>query len=65
MVFGEREGGGEVTEEEVQKLGKLTERYCVVLQTLVKKPVVKVRLVGKGGEEEEGVRKEIVHGSTL
>jgi uncharacterized OsmC-like protein len=59
------EFGREVREEEVEKLGKLTERYCVVLQTLVKKPRVRVRLAGQGGEKEDGIEREIVHGSTL
>jgi uncharacterized OsmC-like protein len=57
--------GREVSEEEVEKLGKLTERYCVVLQTLVRKPRVTVRMAGGGGEEEEGFSKEVVHGSIL
>jgi uncharacterized OsmC-like protein len=59
VVFGE---GRAVSDEEVKKLGKLTERYCVVLQTLVNKPSVKVRLAGKG---EDGSGKEIVHESEL
>jgi hypothetical protein len=37
----------------------------VVLQTLVKKPRVRVRLAGQGGEKEDGIEKEIVHGNTL
>jgi uncharacterized OsmC-like protein len=57
--------GREVSEEEVEKLGKLTERYCVVLQTLVRKPRVTVRMAGGGGEEEEGFSKEVVYGSIL
>ncbi|KAF2818374.1 hypothetical protein CC86DRAFT_375870 [Ophiobolus disseminans] len=66
VKFGEREDGREVSDEEVEKLGKLTERYCVVLQTLVHKPTIKVRLAGNGGgKEEEGVLREIIHGSTL
>jgi hypothetical protein len=36
-----------------------------VLQTLVKKPRVRVRLAGQGGEKEDGIEREIVHGSTL
>jgi uncharacterized OsmC-like protein len=59
------EFGREVGDEEVEKLGKLTERYCVVLQTLVKKPRVRVRLAGQGGEKEDGIEREIVHGNTL
>jgi len=30
----------------------LTERYCVVLQTIVKKPELGVTVVGKKGAEE-------------
>jgi uncharacterized OsmC-like protein len=64
--FGEREDGSEVTEEEVERLGKLTERYCVVLQTLAKKPQVHVRVVGKGGgKEEEGIERQIRWGQDL
>jgi uncharacterized OsmC-like protein len=66
VKFGEREDGKEVTEEEVEKLGKLTERYCVVLQTLVHKPSINVRLAGRGeGKEEDGIVREIVHGNIL
>jgi uncharacterized OsmC-like protein len=68
IVFGEREesAGGSVTEEEVESLGKLTERYCVVLQTLVHKPELSVRVVGKGGgKEEEGVEREVSWGQTI
>ncbi|KAF4548826.1 Hypothetical protein D9617_25g061560 [Elsinoe fawcettii] len=42
----------EVDQGKLEKLGKLTERYCVVLQTIVKKPEVKVSLAG-GGEKWE------------
>jgi uncharacterized OsmC-like protein len=64
VVFGERDGGP-VTESEVESLGKLTERYCVVLQTLVNKPEITVRVVGKGGEEEgDGAQKEVSWGHT-
>jgi uncharacterized OsmC-like protein len=51
--------GREVTGEEVEKLGRLTERYCVVLQTLVNKPRVVVRVAGKGEGEE------VVHEDSL
>lgn len=61
IVFGEREGQA-VTEEEVERLGKLTERYCVVLQTLVNKPEISVRVAGKEGKEEDGVSRAIVWG---
>ncbi|KAH7091647.1 OsmC/Ohr family [Paraphoma chrysanthemicola] len=64
VKFGEREDGRDVTEDEVEKLGKLTERYCVVLQTLVHKPKIAVRLAG-GGKEEDGITREILHGSIL
>jgi uncharacterized OsmC-like protein len=60
MKFGEREDGREVSEEEVQKLGKLTERYCVVLQTLVHKPTIAVRLAGS-----DGVKSGVSHKSDL
>jgi uncharacterized OsmC-like protein len=33
--------GTEVSEEQIERLGKLTERYCVVLQTITKKPKLK------------------------
>jgi hypothetical protein len=49
----------------VERLGKLTERYCVVLQTLVNKPSIKVRLAGSKEEQEDGIEREIVHGSIL
>ncbi|EMD60358.1 hypothetical protein GGP41_008271 [Bipolaris sorokiniana] len=66
VEFGKREDGRVISEEEVERLGKLTERYCVVLQTLVHKQSIGVRLVGKGGgKEEEGVRREVSHQSTL
>jgi len=51
-----------VDEEKIEKLGKLTERYCVVLQTIVKKPSLSVVLRGKGGEED-GVEREMVWGT--
>ena len=60
IVFGEREEKGPVTEDEVESLGKLTERYCVVLQTLVNKPEISVRVAGKCGDEgKDGVQKEL------
>ncbi|KAF2029146.1 hypothetical protein EK21DRAFT_101361 [Setomelanomma holmii] len=64
VKFGEKPDGSEVTEEEVEKLGKLTERYCVVLQTLVHKPKIAVRLAG-GGKEEDGITRDILHGTIL
>lgn len=62
IVFGERESGP-VTESEVESLGKLTEGYCVVLQTLVNKPEISVKVVGRGGgKEEDGVERELSWG---
>ena len=65
VKFGAREDGREVTEEEVERLGKLTERYCVVLQTLVHKPRIAVRLAGSSEKQEDGIEREIIHGSIL
>ena len=62
VEFAQREDGREVSEDEVQRLGKLTERYCVVLQTLVKKPTIGVTMVGSG-RKEDGIEREIMHGS--
>ncbi|KAF2431305.1 hypothetical protein EJ08DRAFT_649106 [Tothia fuscella] len=55
---------GEVTEAQIEKLGRLTERYCVVLQTICKKPIVKVGLKG-AFEEEGGIEKSEVWGSKV
>jgi uncharacterized OsmC-like protein len=60
VKFGEREDGKEVTEEEVERLGKLTERYCVVLQTLVNKPEIVVRVEGKSEGQEDGVERQVL-----
>lgn len=60
--FGTKLDGSEVDEDDLEKLGKLTERYCVVLQTLVKKPSIGVVMVGSG-EQEDGIEREIMHGS--
>ncbi|PVH96817.1 OsmC family protein-like protein [Periconia macrospinosa] len=58
VVFGVKEDGSEVSESDVESLGKLTERYCVVLQTLVNKPEIKVLVSGKGEPDaKEGVGK--------
>lgn len=60
VVFGVKEDGSEVGEQDVESLGKLTERYCVVLQTLVNKPEIRVQVSGKGGEQaKEGVSREL------
>lgn len=48
--------GAEVPEDKVEKLGKLTERYCVVLQTIAKKPELSVNLQGSQ-KTEDGVEK--------
>jgi uncharacterized OsmC-like protein len=40
------EDGADVPQETVEKLGKLTERYCVVFQTIAKKPELSVSLQG-------------------
>lgn len=47
---------GEVSEKQIESLGKLTERYCVVLQTIAKKPDLKVRVKG-AYETEDGIEK--------
>lgn len=66
LKFGEREDGRDVTEEEIEKLGKLTERYCVVLQTLVNKPEINVRMAGSSEKSEgDGVAREITHKTIL
>lgn len=59
VEFGEREGGKEVGQEEVDTLGKLTERYCVVLQTLVHKPSIEVQLAGTGAADGNGVGRTV------
>lgn len=53
--------GAEVPEEKVEKLGKLTERYCVVFQTLAKKPELSVQLHGSQSNEE-GVDRSVSWG---
>ncbi|KAH7130550.1 OsmC/Ohr family [Dendryphion nanum] len=66
LQFGAKADGTNVTEQEVESLGKLTERYCVVLQTLVKKPEISVKIVGNGrGKEEEGVKREVTWAQTI
>ena len=51
------EDGVDVPSEKVAKLGQLTERYCVVLQTIAKKPELSVSLQGsqkqEGGEDKQ------------
>ena len=60
LVFGQKDGGGDVSEDEVERLGKLTERYCVVLQTLVNKPEIVVRVEGKSDKQEDGNERKVV-----
>lgn len=50
------EKGKEVSDESLEKLGKLTERYCVVLQTIAKKPQLHVVLSGVS-EPEDGLER--------
>ena len=52
----ELEGGKEVSDETLEKLGKLTERYCTVLQTITRKPEVSVRVDAKE-EKEAGIER--------
>ncbi|KAK4548247.1 hypothetical protein LTR36_010117 [Oleoguttula mirabilis] len=52
------EAGADVPEEKLEKLGKLTERYCVVLQTITKKPELSVSLHGTQ-ESEHGIDKTL------
>jgi len=58
IIFGEREKGP-VTDDEVAALGKLTERYCVVLQTLVNKPEISVKVAGREGGEGKADAQEV------
>lgn len=62
IEFGEKEDGSKVDENDLENLGKLTERYCVVLQTLVKKPKIGVVMIGSG-KQEDGAGRELVHNS--
>jgi uncharacterized OsmC-like protein len=60
VKFSEKEDGSVVTEDDLESLGKLTEKYCVVLQTLINKPEIKVKFHGTGGGKEgEGIKREI------
>lgn len=52
---------GEDGDTKIEKLGKLTERYCVVLQTIAKKPEVSVSVRGNS-EAEDGVEKGYLWG---
>ncbi|KAK5015782.1 hypothetical protein LTR16_001403 [Cryomyces antarcticus] len=57
------EKGAEVPDEKVEKLGKLTERYCVVLQTIAHKPKLSVSLRGSA-ETEDGIDRGFAWGQT-
>jgi uncharacterized OsmC-like protein len=46
----------EVSEEQIERLGKLTERYCVVLQTITKRPELTVQVRG-AYDSEDGVER--------
>jgi uncharacterized OsmC-like protein len=57
LKFGTKENGETVTASELELLGKYTERYCVVLQTLVKKPELRCQFIGH--IEKEGTAEEL------
>lgn len=59
------EGAESVDEAKLEKLGKLTERYCVVLQTIAKKPSLSISLRGKKEADEDGVEREVVWGQKM
>ena len=66
VEFGTKEDGNDVTQDELARLGKLTERYCVVLQTLVHKPKIAVKLAGHNSEGTDGDTKgQISHDTVL
>lgn len=54
--------GKAVDDTKIEKLGKLTERYCVVLQTIAKKPSLSVMLRGWQVGLEDGVDRDLVWG---
>lgn len=54
--------GAEVPDDKVEKLGKLTERYCVVLQTIAKKPELSIQLHGTQKQTEHGVENTVSWG---
>lgn len=57
------EQGEQIPEDKVEKLGKLTERYCVVLQTIVKKPQLSVQLHGSQLDSEDGIERSTIWGA--
>lgn len=64
-IDGSTEEGRAVDDAKLEKLGKLTERYCVVLQTIVKKPQLSVSMRGKSQSDEDGIDREMVWGQRL
>ena len=56
--------GVEVEENRIEKLGKLTERYCVVLQTIAKKPEISVSVKGNS-ETEDGIDRGVSWGQKI
>ncbi|OQO05543.1 hypothetical protein B0A48_09313 [Cryoendolithus antarcticus] len=58
------EDGAEVDEDKIEKLGKLTERYCVVLQTIVRKPEVRVSL-RSSQNSEDGIERGMAWGQKI
>ncbi|KAK3691170.1 hypothetical protein LTR37_018824 [Vermiconidia calcicola] len=60
----ELEEGAEVSDDKIEKLGKLTERYCVVLQTIAKKPDISVTLRGSK-QSEDGVESGYAWGQKM
>lgn len=57
------EQGEQIPEDKVEKLGKLTERYCVVLQTIAKKPQLSVQLHGSQLDSEDGIERSTIWGA--
>lgn len=57
------EQGEQISEDKVEKLGKLTERYCVVLQTIAKKPQLSVQLHGSQLDSEDGIERSTIWGA--
>lgn len=53
--------GADVSQDKIEKLGKLTERYCVVFQTIAKKPEMSVQLQGTK-QTDHGVDETYVWG---
>ena len=50
----------EVSDDKIEKLGKLTERYCVVLQTIAKKPELSLHLRGSQ-DTEQGIERSYAY----